>query len=58
MFTQPDSILDVGMGFGKYGFLSRKYLELFDGREKLNDWKRIIDSIEIFGNYVTPLNKF
>jgi predicted SAM-dependent methyltransferase len=57
IFTQPKSILDIGMGFGKYGFLSREYLELFDGREKYNDWKRTIDSIEIFEKYLTSLNK-
>ena len=57
IFSQPKSILDVGIGFGKYGFLSREYLELFDGREKYNDWKRTIDGIEIFQNYLTSLNK-
>ena len=57
LLTQPKSILDVGVGFGKYGFLSREYLELFDGREKFDDWKRTIDGIEIFENYITSLNK-
>lgn len=57
IFTQPKSILDVGIGFGKYGFLSREYLELFDGRDKYNDWKRTIDGIEIFEDYITSLNK-
>ena len=57
LLTQPKSILDVGVGFGKYGFLSREYLELFDGREKFDDWKRTIDGIEIFEDYITSLNK-
>jgi hypothetical protein len=57
IFTQPKSILDVGIGFGKYGFLLREYLELYDGREEYNDWKRTIDGIEIFKNYITSLNK-
>ena len=57
IFTQPKSILDIGVGFGKYGFLSREYLELFDGREKIWDWKTIIDGIEIFQDYITPLQK-
>ena len=57
IFTQPKNILDIGVGFGKYGFLSREYLELFDGREKLWDWKIIIDGIEIFQDYITPLHK-
>ncbi|MFC1502302.1 hypothetical protein ACFL6A_02710 [bacterium] len=57
IYAQPKSILDIGVGFGKYGFLSREYLELFDGREKLWDWKIIIDGIEIFQDYITPLHK-
>lgn len=57
IFTQPKSIFDIGIGFGKYGFLSREYLELFDGREKYNDWIRTIDGIEIFPNYLSALNK-
>jgi len=57
LLTRPKSILDVGVGFGKYGFLSREYLELFDGREKFDDWKRTIDGIEIFEDYITSLNK-
>jgi len=27
--TNPQCILDVDAGFGKYGFLSREYLELW-----------------------------
>lgn len=57
IYTQPKSILDIGVGFGKYGFLSREYLELFDGRGKFWDWKIIIDGIEIFQDYITPLHK-
>ena len=57
IYTQPKSILDIGVGFGKYGFLSREYLELFDGREKLWDWKIVIDGIEIFKDYITQLHK-
>ncbi|RMD76006.1 MAG: class I SAM-dependent methyltransferase [Lentisphaerae bacterium] len=57
VMTQPQSILDVGVGFGKYGFLCREYLELLDGRQKLHDWRRVIDGIEIFPKYITPLQK-
>ncbi len=55
--TNPQSMLDVGIGFGKYGFLSREYLELWDGRESYNDWKRQIDGVEIFEEYITPIQK-
>ncbi len=55
--TDPKSLLDIGIGFGKYGFLAREYLELWDGREKYDDWKRRVDGIEVFPQYVTPMHK-
>ena len=57
ILTSPKSLLDIGVGFGKYGFLAREYLELYDGREKYGDWQRRIDGIEAFGNYITPLQR-
>ena len=56
--TNPKSILDVGVGFGKYGFLSREYLELWDGRGQYKDWRRRIDGIEVFKEYLTPIHDF
>lgn len=55
---EPQSVLDIGVGFGKYGVLSREYLDLCDGRDKYNDWKRRIDGIEAYAEYITPLHKF
>ena len=55
--TDPRRILDVGIGFGKYGFLSREYLELWDSREKYSEWTRTIDGIEAFEGYITPVHR-
>ena len=65
--TRPHSILDVGMGMGQYGFLSRINLEnenLFEVngkkgrlREKY-EWKLRIDGIEGCGAYITPVHEF
>jgi hypothetical protein len=38
MKVDPKSVLDVGVGFGKYGVLLREYLELWDGRDRYRDW--------------------
>ncbi len=57
MATNPQSILDVGVGFGAYGYLSRLYLEFSDGREKYGDWQRRIDGIEVFEQYLTPMHQ-
>jgi len=56
--TNPEKLLDIGVGFGKYGFLSREYLELWDGRQEYNAWKRKIDGIEVFEEYLTPVHDF
>jgi len=56
--ANPKALLDIGVGFGKYGFLAREYLELWDGREKYNEWTRTIDGIEIFPEYITPLQHY
>ncbi|HUV30202.1 MAG TPA: class I SAM-dependent methyltransferase [Acidobacteriota bacterium] len=55
--TRPQSVLDVGVGFGKYGFLCREYLELWDGRDRYGDWQRRIDGIEAFEQYLTPVHE-
>jgi len=55
MAARPRSMLDIGIGFGKYGFLAREYLELWDGRNQYIDWKHRIDGIEIFEEYKTPV---
>ena len=51
MRINPDSILDVGSGFGKWGFLLREYLEVWQGRLYPEEWKKRIDAIEIFKEY-------
>lgn len=56
--ANPQSVLDIGVGFGKYGFLCREYLELWDGRNQYNDWQRRIDGIEICDEYLTPVHRY
>ncbi len=57
MRTRPESLLDIGVGFGKFGFLCREYLELWDGRDVYGQWQRRIDGIEVCEKYITPLQK-
>lgn len=51
---QPKSILDIGVGFGKYGVLAREYLDY----ENYPKFKRKIDCIEAFPSYITEIHKF
>jgi len=54
----PNKILDVGTGFGKYGVLCREFLELWNGKQEYHNFLRTIDGIEIFLDYITPLHHF
>jgi len=52
----PTSVLDVGVGHGKWGFLCRDTLEAFVGTRYFKaDWKVRIDGIEIFPAYRNPV---
>jgi SAM-dependent methyltransferase len=55
--TNPQKLLDIGIGFGKYGFLSREYLELWEEGSVYGVYKRKIDGIEAFEGYLTPLHR-
>lgn len=48
----PTSVLDIGIGFGKWGFLCREYLETWKGRNYPNEWKVRVDGMEIWQDYV------
>ncbi len=55
--VQPSSILDVGVGFGKWGYLFREYTDINasendPGRYKKENWKVRIEGIEIFSSYL------
>lgn len=64
---QPSTLLDVGTGFGQYGFLARtnlEHLNLFevDGphsrRREKSEWGIVIDGIEAFPKYITPVHDY
>ena len=51
--VMPASILDVGVGNGKMGFIARDFLDVMLGqRYRKEDWKIRIDGIEIFSDYI------
>lgn len=58
ILLDPHSVLDIGVGFGKYGVLCREYLELWDGREDYHHFTRRIDGIEAFEDYLTALHRY
>jgi SAM-dependent methyltransferase len=56
--ADPQSVLDIGVGFGKYGFLMREYLEVWSGAGDYGQWQRRLEGIEAFEKYVTPLHRY
>ena len=49
----PGSVLDIGLGNGKIGFIVRDLLDVMIGeRYKKEDWKIRLDGIEIFEDYI------
>ena len=56
--VNPRSVLDVGVGFGKWGFLCREYLDVFNGRHFREDWKIRIIGIEGFEKYLHPASRY
>jgi hypothetical protein len=52
--VKPKSILDVGIGYGKYGMLAREYLDYAHFRRR----DILIDGIEGFGEYIQDGQRF
>ncbi len=53
--ASPESILDVGIGYGKWGFLCREYLESWKDRVFPEQWQVRLEGIEIFAPYYERL---
>jgi spermidine synthase len=51
--TRPRSILDIGLGNGKMGFVARDLLDVMMGeRYRREQWQIRIDGIEVFADYI------
>ncbi|UCH45736.1 MAG: tetratricopeptide repeat protein [Nitrospiraceae bacterium] len=51
--TRPNSLLDVGLGNGKMGFIARDLLDVMLGeRYHRKSWKIRIDGIEVYEDYI------
>lgn len=59
---RPASVLDVGVGFGKYGCLFREYLDIWEAKSvdeyPKSRWRTRIDGIDATREYITPLHRF
>ena len=53
--VNPKTILDIGIGFGRWGILCREVLEVYNQRLQPETWVVQIDGIEIHRPYRNPL---
>jgi hypothetical protein len=56
LIIEPKALLDVGVGYGKYGFLAREFLDIASQSNKnYKDIKHTIkiDGIEIYEDYIS-----
>jgi 2-polyprenyl-3-methyl-5-hydroxy-6-metoxy-1,4-benzoquinol methylase len=56
--VKPRSILDVGVGFGRWGIMCRDILEIDRGRLLPDTWTTRIDGIKIYEPYAKALGNF
>src|SRR5438445_2272431 len=60
---KPGSILDVGIGFGKWGHLFREYTDIREAeydpaRYQKQNWQVRIDGLEGHAAYITPMHRY
>ncbi len=55
---KPQSILDVGVGFGSKGVLFREYTDLTRLRYHKDSWRIRIDGVEAHKPYLTELHEY
>ena len=58
MSDQPSSILDIGVGFGKYGVLLRESFDIPHERYEKKDWHLQLDGVEGFEGYRNPIHDY
>jgi SAM-dependent methyltransferase len=50
---RPRSVLDIGLGNGKLGFIARDYLDVMIGeRYHRRDWQIRLEGIEVYADYI------
>lgn len=54
----PVSLIDVGIGIGKWGLISRDLFDFMDGRIDRSEWRSEILGIEGFDGYHNPIWDF
>ena len=54
----PETVLDIGCGFGRWGVLAREFGDIFYGRYDKSTWKTRIEGVEVYPGYLSPLHEY
>jgi predicted TPR repeat methyltransferase len=54
----PASVLDIGCGFGLWGFLCREYLDVWNLRVQPEEWAVRIEGVELWEPYLQPHQRY
>ena len=54
----PRSIVDIGCGWGRWGFLAREFCELWFHRYSRDEWKVRIDALDVNPGTWTPVHAY
>ncbi len=57
MRVEPDRVLDVGVGYGRWGMILREFAEVWFGRVLPEEWKIEIEGIEAFERNVSDYHQ-
>jgi SAM-dependent methyltransferase len=55
---KPQSLLDIGVGAGRWGFLFREQMETFRGVFDKKDWKTNLIGVEIWPKYLKEYHEY
>jgi SAM-dependent methyltransferase len=55
---QPKSVLDIGVGAGRWGFLLREQMETFRGRFNKKEWLTKVVGVEIWPKYLREYHRY
>lgn len=57
MRIEPTRVLDVGVGFGRWGILAREFGDVWPGRVHRKDWTMRVEGIEAFAPNVADYHR-
>ena len=55
ILQNPKTVLDIGIGFGKWGVLAREYTDIWNQRFYPSEWETFIVGVEVHSKYDNPI---